>query len=329
MAGTEKDGMSDDLADVSRNIKEFSDVEVDRALETSMQAISSSISKKMGIPSKLMQELNQLELDIATLSGNVTRKKAHLKQVKSWLREESDKDEPSSTAEVIQNIHNLEDMILRMQKITGVCFMDFQEETLKNEENLTQKHFDIKGECNGLEFELEFDTEETLINDERSEIDIKDFVANVPQDVCFELEKSLERVVNEQTVGGFFRLIMPYSKWESHRQKLLNHFAEKYPEFVSVYTTETNRTLTISNPKSKHGPVLMISWEFNEQSLDRVVPRIRLGVEGTQQLVDLDKMKALENAPENFELLIEEFGIERAVDVMINLIQMQTTETVQ
>ncbi|OWF56554.1 centromere protein P-like [Mizuhopecten yessoensis] len=324
MAGSETEEMSAEMEAVSRNIAEFSGNEVDHGLETSMKALSSSISKKMGIPLKLAEELNQLEIDVAKLSENVTGKKSHLKRVKHWLREDSDKDEPSSTEEINKNINNLEDMILKMQKITGVCFMDFQEETLKTEERFTQKHFDIKGECNGLEFGLEFDTEEIVMEDERSELEIKEFVANVPQDVCFELEKPLERIVNEQTIGGFFRLIMPYSKWESHRQKILNHFAEKYPDFVTIYTMETNRILVISHPNFKHGPVLMISWEFCTQSLDRVTPRIRLGVEGTKQLLDLDKAKALENAPENFELLVEEFGIERAVEAMINLIQMQS-----
>lgn len=298
---------------------------MDEALETSAQAISKAVSKKLGIPTKLAEELNQLETDVAKLSDNVTRKKAHLKQLKSWIREDKENEEPKSVSELHQAIQNHEDMILRMQKITGVCFTDFEEETLKEKEKITQKHFDIKGECNGLLFELEFDTEETVMEDERSEIEIKDFVANVPQDVCLELKNPLERVVNDQAVGGFFRLIMPYSVWEFHRQKLLDHFSEKYPEFVTIYTTETNRILMISHPKNKHSPTLMINWEFSTESLDIAVPRIRLGVEGTQQLVDLDKKKVLENAPENFQLLIEEYGIEHAVDMMVNLIKMQTT----
>ncbi|KAL3851852.1 hypothetical protein ACJMK2_015554 [Sinanodonta woodiana] len=277
---------------------------------------------------KRLSELAQLEADVKLLEATIKRKEhernsSHSRNIEALLK--TNESAAAENNEKSIDIIYAETEVLKQkleitEHITGITLTHSECKIIENGENFQKYLRVIKGECGEIQFQLELEVLEMLKSDTSSTADIVEMKVNVEQHFYYSLKDAVDRLSAEKSVQGFLRLLEPYQRWCSIRDKTFSHFQEKYPDIVKLHMDIPYQSLIISNhSKNWH---FSVNWGFQVKNQYMLEPDINLGIKVPETVLGSDQMNVLSSFPATFDLMLHEHGIERAINSVIHLAQL-------
>lgn len=272
-------------------------------------------SQKTWMQIRQEKEIQRLEKEIEQLNTLVHRRK-------ELLNKHYEKTHyPDKSAKTVDDYRDeCEDMKNQIElttKISGITIEEFDCDRLKSGDIIQCA---LTGCCHDTRFKIEFEcVEKKLPNENNETLQIIKLDIYVPEDVEEELQRILVSLSETCFIWGFFQLLVSYSLWHQQRNETFIHFTKKYPDFVETVEESFSPYLIIQNSKHNQSPVFCINWKFEIDQCYRAIPKLTLGMKVPSYMVNQDRDSALDETIERFEDIIEELGIEGAIETVISL----------
>uniref|UniRef100_A0A8C3PZ02 Centromere protein P n=1 Tax=Chrysolophus pictus TaxID=9089 RepID=A0A8C3PZ02_CHRPC len=236
---------------------------------------------------------------------------------REFLRERKGHTPPSDlTAE----LESLERDLSFLEKFTGIQITSHSKKTLEKTVNRTVRKHRLSGNCQSLPFCLEFQLLEVQ-NKENVSAAITDLSIIVESGLCSELSKFVSSTEERGNLLMFFRSFSSYAEWCKHRRCTFLHFKAKYPSIVILPEGQEGDHIILRNPQLP-GFELMIVWKVHINEEGTTTPVLDLLPKVPEQVGE-QKKAAIDNAPTCFRSMLLLFGIETAIE---NLIQVFSLE---
>ncbi|KAK3581247.1 hypothetical protein CHS0354_032968 [Potamilus streckersoni] len=316
-----------DLTPVYHQINNFPSSETDHFTENIQHSIQPKIPE-VESTDKRLSELTQLEADVKRLEAAIKRKEydrnsSRAQNIETSLKtnELADAENKRKSIDVIYaETESLKHKLEITEYITGITLTHSECKITEKGENFLKYLRVIKGECGEIQFQLELEVLEILKSDTSSTAEIVEMKVNVEQHFYYSLKDAVDRLSAEKSAQGFLRLLEPYQRWCSVRDKTFSHFQEKYPDIVKVHMDMPYQCLIISNlSKNWH---FSVNWGFQVKNQYMVEPDINLGIKVPETVLESNQKNVLTSFPATFDLMLHEYGIERAINSVIHLAQL-------
>lgn len=149
---------------------------------------------------------------------------------------------------------------------------------------------------------------------------ITDLTIDINSDVAnFDMREFISEVQEGKQLQLFFVTFQAYAKWKKQRLKTFHHFKEKFSEFVSFSSLRDESILAICNPKY---PAVRfnIIWKILVTKEGQTVPTFDLISCIPGRLTRVDNTGLLKILRSKFCSLLKSIGIEKSIEVIINVI---------
>ncbi|XP_061187262.1 centromere protein P-like [Saccostrea echinata] len=296
--------------DVQQQIETFG--EGDLALGRTLSVLSRSVQRK-SLTNGLAEVVSQLEQEIAELRNTIKQKTVAVSKRSQDLYELQYVKRRQKPEEIQAEVERLQSQIERTKDITGLSIEKYRKQEISKERHAS---FSIEGNVLGNEFSVQFDAKKT----EEDHVTIENLGLSVGDDVLQRLHQPLLQLSDNNAVGPFFSLMEQYSRWVLQRQETFQHFSEKYPDTVSSDSDDSS-VLVLQSPHISNSPSLCVCWTFMVDPLCQFHPELKLEVIVHKKLLEADKDNVMKKAPEVFQKMLDSYGIERALETVIQLIR--------
>ncbi|XP_010716697.1 centromere protein P isoform X2 [Meleagris gallopavo] len=214
----------------------------------------------------------------------------------------------TSPLDLKAELESLERDLSFLMKFTGIQITSHSKKTLEKTVNRTVRKHKLSGNCQSLPFCLEFQLLEVQ-NKENVSAAITDLSIVVESGLCSELSKFVARSFSS------------YAEWCKHRRCTFLHFKAKYPNIVILPEGLEGDHIILRNPQLP-GFELTIVWKVHISEEGTTTPVLDLLPKVPEQVGE-QKKAAIDNAPTCFRSMLLLFGIETAIE---NLIQAFSLE---
>ncbi|KAJ8258428.1 hypothetical protein COCON_G00174400 [Conger conger] len=220
------------------------------------------------------------------------------------------------------NLEKLEEDLARQTKMNGIALKECEVKTLeKSTTKIVQQHR-VSGDCNFLNFQVEFELTEVLGEDGSIVRRITDL--NIVVDGCefTDISTFVSGAEETKSLLLFFRVLRDFSnRWE-HRSRTFAHFKEKYPEVVRLPNGCRGDVMVIQNPKIP-GCTLSVVWNINVTKDGVILPKIDLLTKLPEQALGPDRGKVADDGPRAFQSVLRLLGAEAAFEALITAVRAE------
>lgn len=136
-----------------------------------------------------------------------------------------------------------------------------------------------------------------------------------------ELSKFVSRAEENGNLLMFFRNLSSYAEWCEHRRCTFLHFKAKYPNIVTLPEGQEGDHIILRNPQLP-GFELMIVWKMHIDDEGTTTPVLDLLPKVPQQALE-EKKASIDNAPACFRSMLLLFGIETAIENLIQVVGLE------
>ncbi|XP_062616156.1 centromere protein P-like [Saccostrea cucullata] len=296
--------------DVQQQIETFG--EQDHALGRTLSVLSRSVQRK-SLSNGLEEAVSRLEREISELRNTIKQKTIAVSKRSQDLYELQYVKRKKKPEEIQAEVERLQSQIERSKAITGLSIEKYRKQEIGEER---QTSYSIEGSVLGNEFSVQF---EAIKTEEEGHVTIENLALSVGDDVLQKLHQPLLQLSDNNALAPFFSLMEQYSRWSLQRQETFQHFTEKYPDTVSTDSDDSS-ILVLQSPHIPNSPSLCVCWSFTVDPLCQFHPELRLEVIIHKKLLEADKDNVMKKAPEVFQKMLDSYGIERALETMIQLV---------
>ncbi|XP_042736027.1 centromere protein P [Lagopus leucura] len=217
-------------------------------------------------------------------------------------------------------LESLERDLSFLVKFTGIQITSHSKKTLEKTANRTVQKHRLSGNCQSLPFCLEFQLLEVQ-NNKNVSAAVTDLRILMESGPYSELSKFVSSIEEHGNLLMFFRSFSSYAEWCKHRRCTFLHFKAKYPNIVILPEGQEGDHIILRN-RQLPGFELMIVWKMLISEEGTTTPVLDLLPKVPEQVGE-QKKAAIDNAPTCFRSMLLLFGIETAIE---NLIQAFSLE---
>lgn len=222
--------------------------------------------------------------------------------------------------DLIAELESLERDLSFLVKFTGIQITSHSKKTLERAANRTVQKHRLSGNCQSLPFCLEFQLLEVQ-NKENVSVAITDLSIVVESGQCSELSKFVSSAEEHGNLLMFFRNLSSYAEWREHRRCTFLHFKAKYPNIVTLPEGQEGDHIILRNPQLP-GLELIIVWKMHFSEEGRTTPVLDLLPKVPEQVLG-QKKAVIANAPTCFRSMLHLFGIEAAIENLIQVVGLE------
>lgn len=280
--------------------------------EEQLDEIQHTNSKKI---SNLEDEIKQLKIQISQYGPN-TSELAGYKVIQ--------RPDGSTNIQDVQNkldtqIRKLSKRINETETLTGITIENVEREVLELGSHSCRKRFTltmtILGRVVLVDYELCEDwsvlpsTQQITWFEVKFEEDINEAIGDLIIDTA-----------ENQEFHGVFELLKSYLAYRAGQKELVRELINKYPDLVSVQKPESGDAvvLKISNPDPRH-PTFSVTYGRRTTGC-HIEVHATLSVQASQELRDKDDHDIIGSASTFFEEIKKEYGLERAIEKLVNIV---------
>ncbi|XP_041347827.1 centromere protein P-like [Gigantopelta aegis] len=260
---------------------------------------------------KLEQQLNQRE---HVALGKTGWNMENMRKSKMIARSAKGK----TVNEVKSQITSVQEKIKLMEEITGVTVDEANWKVISEDGSVVTRQHIVEGLVYTTPFILQFTVQEDFASTDSAPI-LSDLVCMIDDNIVKFLEHPLDRIVEDTEIEGFFIIMTSYMKWFKEKEKIFQHFIDKFPTIVSRLRSLHNE-LKIENEHNL-SPVFVLKWNLTVNSCHHVNRNLTLSVKAPHNMLKLDEGKTLASTPSMFSSMVEKLGVERAIYTLVQLVQ--------
>lgn len=214
----------------------------------------------------------------------------------------------------------LEIELAYLKELTGTEFTEYSRKSGERKDNQPLFEYKLAGNCGCLSFTLEFKLLRNLQNDSASSV-VTDMNIVIESEGDSELRTFISRIEEKKNLLLFFRAFSTFSECCMHRKKTFRLFKERYPVPIRLPEGSSGNHMVVTNPQLT-GSELIIVWQILVSEEGTVTPVLHLLTKIPEQALALDKMKVVERAPAAFRTLLKVYGIDTAIEKLIQAFAM-------
>ncbi|KAM4722827.1 centromere protein P [Rhinophrynus dorsalis] len=203
-----------------------------------------------------------------------------------------------------------------LNELSGIELTKYLKRTEHRADNQTTCKHRLVGQCQSISFQLEFQTLDSQCKGEHS-YKVTDLNVIMECREHSDLSKFVSRTEERKNLLLFFRTLSKFAECCEHRRHIFLQFKEKHPLAVDLPVGSSAEYMILRNPKLP-GCELLVVWKLQIDEQGAVMPIFDLLTKIPEQALVFDKTKVIEDAPTGFRNLLRVFGIEGAIE---NLIQ--------
>ncbi|XP_060691481.1 centromere protein P [Hemiscyllium ocellatum] len=221
-----------------------------------------------------------------------------------------------SNTDLEAQIDQAESQIALLTQLTGIAFTKCVMTTV-GKGNDKRKQYRLSGYSHSLQFDLEFELMEVQAKENVITTVTELNIIMESNEFC-DLSRFISRAEEKKSLLLFFRTLSTFAKWYEFRQITFKHFKEQYPKVVRLPEGPNSEYMVLECSKVP-GIELKIFWKIFVSEEGVVIPVLDLLPKIPVEALDFDTEKVVDNAPNSFRNLMRLFGIEAAIDHLINL----------
>ncbi|KAL1007821.1 hypothetical protein UPYG_G00092100 [Umbra pygmaea] len=218
-------------------------------------------------------------------------------------------------AQLMTEIEELEEDLVRQTKMNGIALISCSVKTLEKSSSKLVQQYRLAGHCSSLNYQVEFVLSDVQV-DAMSERMITDLNIIMEATEFKDFSTFVSRVEDNGDLLLFFRTIRRFSDMCEDRRRTFQHFQEKYPDVISLPGGCRSEVMLIQVPKLP-GCSLTISWALEVTDVGEVIPKIDLVTKMPEKALQMDTRKVMDNAPESFQSLLKILGVEASIEALV------------
>lgn len=221
-----------------------------------------------------------------------------------------------------EEVHRLKQLVKENEILTGLTILEATSVVVEQDLTSSLRQHTISGEARGMQFKLQYDVREKLSQigqkDPRAQILMLEM--DVRDDMVALLQTELFSVAADVSVRELLQLLASYGAWVEDRERAINHFTATYPEIACRKEREDGCSIDLILRDPKQDLKFQVIWGLRVLPMKSVVPCVQLEVEASPEVLAKDQKGTLSSASSVFKLMCKKFGIERALHIMIKLL---------